>query len=61
MTALLEVRALRASYGDIRALHSKMLALQSDRTLLVMIGSSNFTRAGFGLDSSAANIEANLV
>jgi hypothetical protein len=38
-----------------------MLALENDRSLLVMIGSSNFTRAGFGLDASAANIEANLV
>ena len=42
-----------------RALHAKMLALQSDNWELTMIGSSNFTRAGFGIGKSG-NFEANL-
>jgi hypothetical protein len=41
-------------------LHAKMLALASDDWQLLLIGSSNFTRAGLGIGSGSANLEANL-
>jgi hypothetical protein len=47
--------------GEIRPLHAKMLSLSNDDWWLYLIGSSNFTRAGFGLNNKAANMEANLV
>jgi hypothetical protein len=40
-------------------LHAKMLVLQNDEWQLMLIGSSNFTRAGLGI-AAAANLEANL-
>src|SRR5690606_34146685 len=45
--------------GEIRDLHAKMICLESDDSLLTLIGSSNFTRAGLGV-SGKANFEANL-
>lgn len=42
-----------------RTLHAKTLWLEDDRWGLYMIGSSNFTSAGFGI-GRAPNIEANL-
>ncbi len=41
-------------------LHAKMLALQNDEWQVLLIGSSNFTRAGFSLAGGAGNLEANL-
>ena len=46
--------------GEPRKLHSKMLALANDEWQLLLIGSSNFTRAGLGIAAGAANLEANL-
>ena len=43
-----------------RLWHAKMLALKADRYLALMIGSSNFTRAGLGV-GRRANAEANLL
>lgn len=46
--------------GEIRPLHAKMFSLSNDEWWLFLVGSSNFTRAGFGLNEKAANLEANL-
>jgi hypothetical protein len=46
--------------GEIRPLHAKMLSLSNDEWRLFLVGSSNFTRPGYGLNDSAANLEANL-
>jgi hypothetical protein len=46
--------------GEPRRLHAKMLALANDEWQLLLIGSSNFTRAGLGIAAGAANLEANL-
>jgi hypothetical protein len=45
---------------EIRPLHAKMLALTNDEWELWLIGSSNLTRAGFGMGDAAVNMEANL-
>ena len=42
-----------------RPLHAKSLWLQSDRVILLMMGSSNFTSAGLGIGVTQ-NLEANL-
>lgn len=47
--------------GENRPLHAKMLELIGDDCVLRMIGSSNFTTAGYGVGGSASNLEANLV
>lgn len=44
---------------DDRPLHAKCLWFENDRTILHLIGSSNFTSAGLGLEG-VRNIEANL-
>ena len=46
--------------GELRPLHAKVFSLQNDDWWLFLIGSSNFTRAGFGLNKAASNLEANL-
>lgn len=46
--------------GEIRPLHAKMFSLLNDEWRLFLVGSSNFTRAGYGLNDGAANLEANL-
>lgn len=46
---------------DVRPLHAKMLELSSDDCGLRLIGSSNFTTAGFRAGTSPGNLEANLV
>lgn len=51
-------RVLPEQKGEIRGLHAKMICLESDDCLLMLIGSSNFTRAGLGV-SGKANFEAN--
>jgi hypothetical protein len=43
-----------------RKLHAKMLVLANDEWQLLLIGSSNFTRAGLGITAGSANLEANL-
>jgi hypothetical protein len=47
--------------GERREVHSKLISLGSDEWRLLMIGSSNFTSAGLGVDDRATNFEANLV
>lgn len=49
----------RVQLEENRALHAKTLWLENDRWVLRMIGSSNFTSAGYGLPGRG-NIEANL-
>ncbi len=46
--------------GNPRPWHAKMLALATSKYTALMIGSSNFTKAGMGLDG-VHNAEANLV
>ena len=45
---------------DQRQLHAKWMLLKGDRTALLLLGSANFTRRGFGVldDPQNANIEA---
>lgn len=45
--------------GPWRDLHAKSLWLHNERTAAFMLGSSNFTSAGYGI-SSSCNVEANL-
>jgi hypothetical protein len=45
---------------EIRPLHAKMLSLSNEEWWLFLVGSSNFTRAGYGLNDRAANLEANM-
>ena len=47
--------------GELREVHSKLLSLGNDDWRLLMIGSSNFTAAGLGVNERAANVEANLL
>lgn len=53
----------RSEAGESRPLHAKSLQLyggaNADRALIT-VGSSNFTRAGFGLPGGVVNIEANV-
>lgn len=42
-----------------RPLHAKIIALEDDRWIVNLVGSSNFTSAGLGL-AKASNLEANL-
>ncbi|MBI3462528.1 MAG: hypothetical protein HY000_05630 [Planctomycetes bacterium] len=55
----LETTVQRLKLEDGRPLHAKWLWLESDRLILYLAGSSNFTSAGFGL-GAVQNIEANL-
>lgn len=52
-------RVLPEQNEELRDLHAKMIYLSNDEWRLVMIGSSNFTRAGLGLGNNG-NFEANL-
>ncbi len=55
------VHKLRAEQdNEVRFLHAKMLALENDDWELILLGSSNFTRAGLGVTDGSANLEANL-
>ena len=48
---------------EIRSLHAKMLVLANEEWELILLGSSNFTRAGLGLsftNRQSVNFEANL-
>jgi hypothetical protein len=45
---------------ELQPMHAKMLALANDDWQLLLIGSSNCTRAGLGVAEGAANLEANL-
>lgn len=49
----------RLELDGLRPLHAKSLVLENDRWALHLIGSSNFTSAGFGL-ARRPNLEANL-
>jgi len=44
-----------------RPFHAKGLWLHSDRWVAYLVGSSNFTTMGLGLDANAKNLEANLL
>ncbi|MCB0787603.1 MAG: hypothetical protein KDC02_25700, partial [Flavobacteriales bacterium] len=46
--------------GNDRIWHAKMLALQASAYSAVLVGSSNFTKAGLGVDG-VHNVEANLL
>ena len=46
--------------NEVRALHAKSVWLWNDRWHLYMIGSSNFTSAGLGVNGRTPNFEANL-
>ena len=53
-------RFYRVNPEENRALHAKTLWLENERWVAHMIGSSNFTSAGFGLPGRG-NLEANLL
>ena len=55
------VKALQEGETELRPLHAKMLELTADDCVLRMIGSSNFTTAGYGSGNTPGNLEANLV
>jgi hypothetical protein len=58
----LTVRPVSAQIDrDTRPLHAKAIWCWSDRWHAYMIGSSNFTTAGLGLEPGRTNAEANLV
>jgi hypothetical protein len=46
--------------GELRPLHAKSIVLEGGDWELVLIGSSNFTRAGCGVSDQAVNLEANM-
>jgi hypothetical protein len=57
-----KVRRVKSEQGgETRPLHAKQIWLENDSDRLVMIGSSNFTVPGLGLNDKHANLEANLV
>ena len=45
---------------DERRLHAKAIALENDQWFAVMIGSSNFTSSGLGLNLHAGHLEINM-
>jgi hypothetical protein len=51
----------REQQGELREVHSKLLSLGNDDWRVLMIGSSNFTAAGLGVNERASNVEANLL
>ena len=61
-SASVSVELLPDHDGDrnLRPWHAKMLALKGDRYSALMVGSSNFTRAGLGV-GGRRNTEANLL
>ncbi len=46
--------------SELRSLHAKLLLVESDEWLAALIGSSNVTEAGFGLDRRRGHHELNL-
>ncbi|MDB5531679.1 MAG: PLD-like domain protein, partial [Devosia sp.] len=55
------VRPVRAEQiGEMRDLHAKMIYLANEEWILLLMGSSNFTRAGLGAGERNGNFEANL-
>jgi hypothetical protein len=54
-----KISVKRLKLEDSRPLHAKSMWLESDRYLVYLMGSSNFTSDGLGL-SRAPNLEANL-
>lgn len=58
----INVRSVVTDSGrENRPLHGKMIALSNPKWCLLVLGSSNFTSAGMGLNSRANNYEANVV
>jgi len=54
--------SVRTDHGnEHRPLHAKMLTLCHQKWIAWMVGSSNFTSAGMGLNRGARNFEANVV
>jgi phosphatidylserine/phosphatidylglycerophosphate/cardiolipin synthase-like enzyme len=47
--------------NEFRRLHAKALLVESDEWVSLMIGSSNMTSAGLGLNPAAGNIELNVI
>ncbi len=60
MRRLAIVPTSQDSEEEHRVLHAKMLELSATGCVLQMIGSSNFTTAGYGTGSTPGNLEANL-
>jgi hypothetical protein len=46
---------------EMRRLHAKVALLESDEWIAALVGSSNFTAAGFGLMAGAGNLELNVL
>lgn len=46
--------------SELRSLHAKLLLIESDEWLAALIGSSNATEAGFGLDGRRGHHELNV-
>ena len=55
-----DTQLFRVELEEGRTLHAKALWLENSKHVLYMVGSSNFTSAGFGLSSNVRNVEANL-
>ena len=50
----------RADEADLRPLHAKAMAFESEEWTALVLGSSNFTAAGLGLRSGSGNLEVNV-
>jgi hypothetical protein len=55
-----EVVAFDPPDSELRSIHAKLVLLESDEWLAALIGSSNATQAGLGLDSRHGHHELNL-
>jgi hypothetical protein len=55
-----EVLAFEPPDEELRSLHAKLLLIETDDWLAALIGSSNATGAGFGLDPHSGHHELNL-
>jgi hypothetical protein len=54
------LNALAVELQEPRRLHAKVIVLESDGWVAAMVGSSNFTRAGLGLQPHAGHLEVNV-
>ena len=55
----IHLNALAVDAEEPRRLHAKAIILESDSWVAAMIGSSNFTRAGLGLQRGVGHLEVN--
>lgn len=56
----IHLNALAVDADEPRRLHAKVIVLESESWVAAMIGSSNFTRAGLGLQRGAGHLEVNI-